>query len=253
MRPACLVLLALCAGSLHGAPSYTASGIVNAGNYAPGPFAPNSIVSLFGSGLARSTQGVTAADIQGVTLPTELNYTRVYVDNYPAPLFYVSEGQINFLIPGNQSIGPAIIRVVLQGNSGPEVTIAIVAAAPALFGTNTAIATHANNSLITPDAPATANEIIVVYATGLGRTTPNPATGAIPPYPAQILSLADLKITIGAVLVSADRIKYAGLTPGSAGLYQINLAVPDGTGTDPELRVAIGDQATPPGLKLPLR
>jgi uncharacterized protein (TIGR03437 family) len=51
-------------------------------------------------------------------------------------------------------------------------------------------------------------------------------------------------------VLSADRIKYAGVTPGYAGLYQINLALPDSPGQDPEIRVAIGDQSTPSGLKL---
>ena len=35
-------------------------------------------------------------------------------------------------------------------------------------------------------------------------------------------------------------IKYAGLTPGSAGLYQINLYLPEGTGNDPEIGVTAG-------------
>jgi len=251
-----IVLAALAAGAAAwGAPSYSAAGIVNAGNYATGPFAPNSILTIFGSGLARSSQGLTAADIQGGLLPTELNYTRVYVDNYPAPLFYVSDGQINFLVPGNQSVGDAAIRVAMQGNSGPEVIVTIAAAAPALFGTtgNFAIATHADNSLITGDAPAVANEIIVLYATGLGKTAPNPATGELPQYAAQITALGELKVTIGSVVVASDRIKYAGLTPRSAGLYQINVAVPEGAGTDPEIRVAVGSQTNASGLKLALR
>jgi uncharacterized protein (TIGR03437 family) len=48
-------------------------------------------------------------------------------------------------------------------------------------------------------------------------------------------------------------IQYAGLTPGWAGLYQINLIVPGNVGTDPEISVAIGDQASPAGLKLAVR
>jgi uncharacterized protein (TIGR03437 family) len=39
--------------------------------------------------------------------------------------------------------------------------------------------------------------------------------------------------------------------PGSGGLYQINLVVPDGVGTDPELKV-VGDVASG-GLKLAIR
>ena len=247
--------MVLLAAAASGAPSYSAAGIVNAGNYVAGPFAPNSILTIFGSGLARSSQGLTAADIQDGNLPTELNFTQVFVDNYPAPLFYVSDGQINFLVPGNQSPGNARIRVAMQGNSGPEVTVAIATAAPALFSTPAgfAIVTHADNSLVAPDSPAHSGEIVVVYATGLGKTAPNPATGAIAHFAAQIVALADLRVSVGGAVLGADRIKYAGLTPESAGLYQINLAMPESPGTDPEIRVAIGDQSTPPGLKIAFR
>ena len=48
-------------------------------------------------------------------------------------------------------------------------------------------------------------------------------------------------------------IKYAGLTPGSAGLYQINLEMPKETGNDPEIRVTAGNLAAQAGLKLPVR
>src|ERR1039458_2073447 len=95
-----LVLVLPLANAAWGqAPVYSAGTIVNAPNYAPGPFAPNSILSIFGSGLARSSQGVTAGDISNNTLPVELNSTRVYVLDEPAPLLYVSDGQVNFLVP----------------------------------------------------------------------------------------------------------------------------------------------------------
>src|ERR1039457_218790 len=98
-----LVLALLPANAAWGqAPVYSAGTIVNAPNYAPGPFAPNSILSIFGSGPGRSRQGVTAADISNNPLPVELNSTRVYVLDEPAPLLYVSDGQVNFLVPGDQ-------------------------------------------------------------------------------------------------------------------------------------------------------
>jgi len=243
----------LCPAARGAAPSYNAAGIVNTGNYSPGPFAPNSIVSIFGSGLARSSQALAAGDIHDGILPTELNYTQVFVDNIPAPLFYVSDGQINFLIPSTQSTGDTKIRVASQGVSGPEITVTVVDSAPALFvmAGSYAIATHADNSLITADSPAHSGEIIVVYATGLGKTSPNPAAGTIPQYAATIVNLGSLKVSLGGIILDPILIKYAGLTPGSAGLYQVNLAVPDGAGTDPEIRVSIGSQSSPTGLKLP--
>jgi uncharacterized protein (TIGR03437 family) len=226
--------------------------MVNAPNYAPGPFAPNSVASIFGSGLARSSQGLTADVILNNTLPKELNSTRVYVLDEPAPLLYVSDGQVNFLVPGDQLDGDVKIRVVREGVTGPEITVTLVDAAPALFQTAAgyAIAAHVDNSVIAPGSPAQAGEIIVVYACGLGRTQPNPAPGVIPQTAALIQRLSDLKVYLGGTAIDPGSILYAGLTPGSAGLYQINLVLPDDLGTDPEIRVAIADQSSPAGLKL---
>jgi uncharacterized protein (TIGR03437 family) len=248
-----LVLAPLLANTVWGqAPAYSAAGMVNGPNYAPGPFAPNSIVSIFGSGLAWSSHGVTAADIVNNTLPVELNSTRIYVMDSPAPLLYVSDGQVNFLVPANQLSGDVKIRVVREGVTGPEVTVTLVDAAPALFQTAAgyAIAAHLDNSVIAPGSPAQAGEIIVVYACGLGRTQPNPAPGSIPKGAAVIQKLSDLKVYLGGAAINPASILYAGLTPGSAGLYQINLILPDNPGTDPEIRVAIADQSSPAGLKL---
>ena len=248
-----LLLALLLANAAWGqAPVYSAASMVNGSNYAPGPFAPNSIVSIFGSGLAWSSQGVTAADIVNNTLPTELNGTHVYMDDQPAPLLYVSDGQINFLVPGNQLDGDVKIRVVREGVTGPEFTVTLVDAAPALFQTAAgyAIAAHLDNSLIAPGSPAQAGETIVLYACGLGMTQPNPAPGAIPQSAAVIQKLSDLKVYLGGTAIDRASILYAGLTPGSAGLYQINLVLPDNPGTDPEIRVAIADQSSPAGLKL---
>jgi uncharacterized protein (TIGR03437 family) len=231
--------------------------MVNASNYTPGPFAPNSIVSIFGSGLAWSAQGLTAGDIINNTLPTALNGTQVLVGvgeggGYPAPVLYVSDGQVNFLVPSNQLDGDVKIRVVREGVTGPEITVTLVDAVPALFQTAAgyAIAAHLDNSLIAPGSPAQAGETIVVYASGLGMTLPNPTPGVIPLSAAVIQRLSDLKVYLSGTAVDPASILYAGLTPGSAGLYQIDLVLPGSLGTDPEIRVAIADQSSPAGLKL---
>src|SRR5207245_5654072 len=134
------------------APSYSAASIVNAGNYTPGPFAPNSLLTIFGANLARSAQAIAAADVRDGYLPTELNYTQLFVDNSPVPLWYVSDGQINFLMPAKQAIGNAKIRVAREGVSGPEVVVQVVDGAPALFvsADGYAVAPDAQNVLLTP-------------------------------------------------------------------------------------------------------
>ncbi len=252
------LVLALLAGSagaaFTAAPSYSATDIVNASNRAPGPFAPNSVLTIKGTGLSRSTYALAPGDIHGNYLPTEMNYTQVFVDNVPVPLFYVSDTQINFVMPANEWIGPAKVRVESAGNSGPEVTVAVVDAAPALFTATDAdtfiIATHLDYSLITADAPAHAGEVVVIFLTGLGKSSPNPATGELPQYAAPIINLPSLTVTLAGTAVDPSMVIYAGLTPGCAGLYQINLKLPANVPADPEIRVAIGSQVSSAGLKL---
>jgi uncharacterized protein (TIGR03437 family) len=256
-----LVLALLVASAAWGqAPAYSAAGIVNAPDYTPGPFAPNSIISIFGSGLAWSAQGVTSGNIINNTLPTALNGTQVLVGGgegggYPAPVLYVSDGQVNFLMPSNQIDGDVTVRVVREAATGPEITVTLVDAAPALFQTAAGyvIAAHADNSLVAPGSPAQAGEIIVVYACGLGKTQSYPGYNnplVIPQSAAMIQGLSNLTVYLGGTAIDPAGIQYAGLSPGTAGLYQINLVLPANPGTDPEIRVAIAGQSSPAGLKL---
>ena len=201
--------------------------------------------------MSTAPRAMQAEDIHDGQLPVELNYVRVYLNGAVVPLFYVSETQINFMIPMKQIPGKATVRVARQGVSGPEVTVTIVDAAPALFvNEGYAIVTHGDASLITAEKPAEGGEIVVIYATGLGKVDKNPDSGEIPQYISRILKFSELKVRVGGAEITGDAIKYAGLTPGSAGLYQINVELPRDLGTDPDLRVEIGAASTPAGVKL---
>jgi len=249
-----LALALLLSGIARGAgPNYSAAGIVNTANYTAGPFAPNAIVSIFGSGMARSAQSAAVAP-GAAQLPVEINYVRVYIDNSPTALFYVSDTQINFLMPANLVPGTVTIRVVTEGVAGPEIAAPIATAAPALFPLTGgyAIATHADATLLTADSPAHPGDTIVIYLTGLGYTSPNPAPGEIQPDARQITQMSTLQVSLNGAAVDPICVKYAGLTPGSAGLYQINLFLPANVAADPEIRVSVAGQSSPAGLKLPV-
>jgi uncharacterized protein (TIGR03437 family) len=248
-----LATAVLCCGIARGAaPSYSAAGIVSTGSYAPGPFAPNSLITIFGSSLAPGPRGLLPSDIVNNILPTELNNTRVFVDNFAVPLLYVSETQVNLLIPARQALGKADIQVVRQGLRGPVVVVEVAAAAPALFlNGDFAIATHADNSVITPEKPARPGELVVLYAAGLGKTQANPANGELVPYLSPLLG--SLRVTVGGETVDPARVLYGGLTPQSAGLYQVNFMLPEKPAADPEIRLFVGDAGSPVGVKLPLR
>jgi uncharacterized protein (TIGR03437 family) len=251
-RPSAVLAVLVLKAAFAQAPAYTADSIVNASDYSSAPFAPNSVLSIFGTNLSWYTHALESGDISANTLPIELQGVEVYVDNWPSPMLYVSGSQINFILPGNEVAGNVTIRVVREGVAGPEVTVALVEAAPALFdvGTGFAIATHADGTLLTGASPAQAGEIVVVYATGLGATEPNPNPGEIPQNAASLLWLSSLTVSLDGITLPSYLIKYAGATPGSVGLYQINLELPQDVTADPAIRLTVGTQSNAGTLKI---
>jgi len=186
-----------------------------------------------------------------MSLPVELNFVRVFVENQQVPLLFVSDGQINFILPTNLKPGPVTIRVATEGLSGPEIQVNVVNCAPTMFPTDGgfALATDAQNQVLTPDHPAYPGDIVVIYMTGLGRTSPSFDAREVPGTAARIVST--IKVSLGGQDLDPVYTKYAGLTPGWPGLYQLNLEIPKNAGTDPELKVT-GDVSAS-GLKLPIR
>ena len=251
LAPAYLVLAAsLGAQSANlSVPSYTAAGIVNSATNLSGDFAPNTIVSIYGTNLSYGTAGIPSG---ATVLPRTLGGVTVYFGAEYANLYYVSPKQINLLVPNDLRPGPVSVTVVREGVSGPAVPITLTETAPGLFQLNpsTIIATHADGSVITPDAPASPGEVIVIYAVGLGRTVPDMIPGQIPTRADPIQHLPDLQVQLNGNAVDPSLVMYAGITPFFAGLYQINVQLPSDMPSNPEVRVAILTQISPAGFKL---
>jgi uncharacterized protein (TIGR03437 family) len=83
-----------------------------------------------------------------------------------------------------------------------------------------AIEHAADYSLVTQSNPAVAGETIVVYMTGLGPVSSPVASG----MPAPAANAADCGQD---AIPSVGQVLYAGLTPGTVGVYQLNLQLPD--------------------------
>jgi uncharacterized protein (TIGR03437 family) len=237
------------------APSYSAASIVNSASNMPGALAPYTIASLYGSDLAYTTRAISGEDIRGGRLPTELAGVRVYLGGFAAALYFVSPGQINLLVPTLLRGKEVELQVTLDSRAGPPVNIQLLDAAPALFQADSrmVVAVRADWSAVTEEAPLLPGEDVILFATGLGATTPDVDYPQTPRGAAPIKRLAEFRVLLDGVAVDSGRIAYAGIAPGFAGLYQINLKLPESLADDPEVRIALGNQISPEGLRLPVR
>ncbi|MBK9169252.1 MAG: hypothetical protein IPM24_17570 [Bryobacterales bacterium] len=237
------------------APSYSEESIVNAADHRAGHLAPNTLATIYGSHLSWEQRAVGVADLRGGALPDRLAGVTVLVANIPAPVLFVSPGQVNFLIPPSLRPGQVTVRVQRDGTAGPAVRIPLAETAPAAFqlDATTVIATHPDGSLIDGTHPAEPGGAAVLYVTGLGRTDPDQVPGALALYPARIVAERSVRILFDGEPLADDSVFYAGVTPGFAGLYQINFWLPDALPEDPLLQVRVSESASVGTVRFPTR
>jgi uncharacterized protein (TIGR03437 family) len=238
------------------APAYSATSIVNSATNQPGPLAPNMIVSLYGKELCYVTRAIGPDDVRNNVLPTSLIGTglRVFVSGLAAVVYYASPSQVNFLVPSNLRAGPTTVLLIRDGLVGPEVEVTLVDSAPGFFQLDavTVVATLADGSLVTAGHPVQGGQAVVIYAGGMGQTTPKTDYGTVPTIPALITHFADLEVSLDDSPIDPRLVFYAGITPGFAGLYQVNIILPADAPANPEIRVRVGTQTSPGGIHLPI-
>ncbi len=238
-------------GTVQSAPVIMASGVVNAASLS-GAIAPGGFATIFGNGLAATTRTWTSADFVNSKLPVQLDGVSVTINGKPAYVYYVSPSQIDVIAPADSTIGPVPVAVTNNGIASASSTAQLQAAAPAFFSVGKyAIATHANGSLagaasvLAGATPAVPGEVIVMYGTGFGPTSPA-VDGLVVSSPANLVTPPI--ITIGG---AAATVKFAGRS--AAGLDQINVTVPalpaGSTGAvDVPIRATAGGSTTAAGL-----
>ncbi len=200
------------------------NGVVNAGDFSQA-MAPGGLISIFGNNLSP----VNMATNQ-VPLPTALGDSCLLINGTAVPMLFVSPEQINAQLPFNAA-GDETLVLYTPGGVSNNYNLTLSNDAPSVFlsgvaGPETGIATvvrASNNQLVTPTNPIHPGDQVVIYATGLGATTPPVAAGvAAPSHPlARVIDTP--VVTLGGVNLTLE---YAGLAPGEVGVYQIDVLVP---------------------------
>jgi len=145
------------------------AGVMNSAGATPaGGVAPGSIVSIFGLNLAGDT--VVAAD--GM-MPQALGGVSVTAGDRILPLFFVSPQQINFQLPDDMAEGTQSLTITIAGQVAIKATMNVVRTAPGVFQVAdkddyVAMVVHEDGSAVNSDSPAKTDELLTMYATGLG-------------------------------------------------------------------------------------
>jgi uncharacterized protein (TIGR03437 family) len=199
-------------------------GVVNGASFSPAgnSIAPGEFITLFGSNLAPNTQTATPP------YPPGLSGVSVLINGRQAPIYLISSGQINVLVPYATAGPTATITVNNDGTSSNTVTVPVSATAPGVFSLNRngigpGAILHADFSLVNTAHPAKIGETVLVFLTGLGAVNPPVADGTAGGATPLSKAAATVNVLIGGVTATVG---YAGLAPGFPGLYQINVTVP---------------------------
>jgi uncharacterized protein (TIGR03437 family) len=186
----------------------------------------NTIVSLFGTAIGF---GRTLATTQ--PLPTRLENVELQISGQPVPLLFMSDRQINFIVPGSLAVGDWSLALVVRDTRYDLGTIRVEASAPAIFttaqtGRGQAAALIAGTGRVAnSERPAKRGEALEIYMTGLNRAAP--------------------QVWIGGI---EARVLFAGPAPGLLGVDQVNVEVPSGApgGGSVGLEIRAGGQLANP-------
>ena len=183
--------------------------VAGASNAASGQasYAPGMLLSVYGTALGDFAQSAGT-----IPLTDYLAGFEAWVNNVPAPLYFVSPNQVNIQIPYETQPGPATLTV---GNPYINLNypIQIAMAAPGIF---------ASKGAAVPYASGSRGKTYTIYITGEGQVEPAVPTGRSPtgeaPKPVQPVTLK-----VGGVQAA---ISFIGIPKWAVGVTQINFQVP---------------------------
>ena len=222
----------------HSTFTFPGLAVVSAASGDAGYVPPGSIFALYGNALTTGT-----AQAARIPLPDTLLNTSVTVNGESAPLFYVSQAQINAQMPLDIQPGVATVVVTNGVNSSNSVAVSVPATGtPGIFvqaPTNQAVVQNQDLTENSAAAPAHVGDTVVAYFTGGGPVHPSGplTTGGASPSNGPSPDVESAQVTVGGV--QATSIPYAGLTATLVGVYQVNFVIPQVSPGDRNLVLTI--------------
>ncbi len=223
--------------------------IVNTASYSQQGLSPGSFVTLYGTSLAQGPSIATS-----VPLPASLGGSTVFLAGREAPVYYADSNQVIAILPyGIQVNTDQQMLVSHDGRISTPQPVTIAPAAPGVFTQNQqgtgqgsiTVLQGAEQPVADASHPAHPGDFLVIYCTGLGEVDPPVEAGTVTPTDHLSPTVNPVGVTIGGVPATVN---FAGLTPGSVGLYQVNAVVPDGVppGDAVEVVITAAGQASRP-------
>jgi len=152
----------------------------------------------------------------------------VNINGTPAPLYFVSPGQINVQIPYTVLSSTVVPLSVTFNGQTVTTEIAVSTASPGIFVDSTGAPAGAQT--------AKRGQTIALYVTGAGTVSPVVASGSTPLVNTTPAPTQPVVISVGGVQASTAY-AYLGVPAWAIGLIQINFTIPTGTplGSQPVL------------------
>ena len=240
-------------------PTVDGGGVVSGASFQAG-IVPGSWITIKGSNLSPVASDTWDTHIVNGQLPTTLDGVSVNVGSKQAYISFVSPGQINAQAP-DVGTGPVPITVTTAGGTSVAVTATVAAQMPAFFlwPNNQVVATRNSDASLAvkngtfPGATTVAakpGDVLILWATGFGPTTPPVAAGIQVPSDT-IHNTSPVTVTIG---TANAQVFGSALSPGYAGLYQVAIQVPtpmaDG---DYPIKATVNGVTSPDGVILSVK
>lgn len=212
----------------------TGPACVSAASFRADALAPGSIGTIFGQGLAASTEAAGALPLPLVLAGTAVTIRDSGGVERPAPLFFVSPGQINLLVPEAARAGPATFSVLRGEQVVARGALRLETVAPGIFTANAdgkgppaAVVVRAN-----PDGGQTAGPVFQCGAAPGSCVTVPIDLGAetdqvfLLLFGTGISGRSALSAVTARIGGANAEVLYAGAQGAYAGLDQINLRLP---------------------------